>query len=170
MADLIVLTFDDMDEAEKVRASIKKQQKAGYMSLDDSAIVVKDKDGKVRVVNEVDRGQKVGVAGGGLMGLLIGGMFLFPFIGLPVMAILTGAIGGGIVGRLADMGIQKEFVKEVTDSLTPGSSALFFIVRDTDFAQVEGVLRPYTGKVYHTTLSAEAEQELRDTLKSQKPS
>ena len=171
MADLIVLAFPgDVDEAEKVRASIKRQQKGGWMSLDDAAVVIKDADGKVHVKNEVDRGQKVGAIGGGLLGLLVGGMFLFPFIGLPVFAILTGVVGGGIVGRLADMGISQKFVKEVTDKLTPGSSALFFIVRDTDFGQVTGVLRPYKGEVFQTTLTPEAEEQLRDALKTQKPS
>ena len=87
MSYLTVVVFDDPEEAGKVRQSLKSIEKQGLLSLDDSAIIVKDEDGQVHVKNEVDRGVKVGLAGGGLVGLFIG--FLF---GGPIGAMLLGAL------------------------------------------------------------------------------
>ena len=68
MSYLIVVTFDDPDEAGKVRHTLSSVQDTGYLSLDDSAIVVKDEEGKVHLKNEVDRGVKVGAVGGSAIG------------------------------------------------------------------------------------------------------
>lgn len=160
MSNLIVITFDNMEEAGKVRESIRQIQREGLIGLDDSAVVVKDQHGKVHVKDQMDRGVKIGAVGGGLLGLLIGGLF-FPFAGL-----LLGILGGMGVGALADLGIQKSFVKEVSNAITPGTSALFLIVRDTDPTAALAALRPYAGTVYHTSLDPDDEESLRRALKA----
>ena len=159
MSYLTVVTFDDPDEAAEVRESLKSIEKQGLLSMDDSAIIVKDEDGQVHVKNEVDRGIKVGLAGGGLIGLFVG--FLF---GGPIGAMLLGALGGAAVGSMADLGIQKSFVKDVTEAMKPGSSAIFFIIRDANPNAAIAVLKPYKGEVYHTALPTEAEETLRRVL------
>lgn len=159
MSNLVVIVFDNEDEAGKIRESLKSIEKQGLLSLDDSAVVVKDEDGQVHVKNELDRGVKVGIAGGGLIGLFIG--FLF---GGPIGALLIGAIGGGAVGALTDLGIQKSFVKEVSEALQPSSSAIFFIVRDSNPNAAVSALKPYKGDVYHTSLPPEAEETVRRVL------
>ncbi len=162
MSNLIVITFDNPDEAGQVREAIKQAEGRGQISLDDSAVVVKDADGKIHVKNQLDRGVKVGAVAGGAIGLLLGGIF-FPLAGL-----LTGAIGGAAVGALTDLGIQKSFVKDVAESLNPGSSALFIIVREADPEAAMATLRPYKGEIYHTSLSPDVEETLRDVLKERK--
>ena len=142
-----------------MRDALQQQQKSGNLSLDDSAVVVKDADGKVHVKNELDRGVKIGAVGGGLLGLLISGLF-FPLAGLVV-----GVLGGMGVGALADMGVQKKFVEEVGAAIQPGNSALFFIVRDANPNAAFAALKPYKGEVYHTSLPTEAEETLRRVLK-----
>ena len=159
MSNLIVVTFDDPEEAGKVLKSLRSVQKEGYLSLDDSAVVVKDEDGKVHVKNEMDRGVKIGAIGGGALGLLIGSVF-FPIAGLVI-----GALAGGLVGKSVDLGVDQKFVKEVSEDIQPGTSALFFIVRDAEPDVAVAALRPYKGTVRHTTFPPEAEKELRRILK-----
>jgi uncharacterized membrane protein len=159
MSFLIVVTFDDAERASQVRQSLRKGERGGYISLDDSAIVEKDKEGKVHVKDEMDRGVKVGAVGGGFLGLLIAGLF-FPVVGL-----VLGALGGILVGSSLNKGIQKKFIKEVSDSLQPDSSAIFFIVRDANPDYALGVLRNYEGTVFHTSLAPEEEEELRHALR-----
>lgn len=158
MANLVVVTFSNEDDAEKVRAGLRQLQQSGRLSVDDAAVVVKDAEGKVHIKNEVDTGVKWGAAGGGLLGLLVASVFF------PVAGIVIGVAGGAVVGALADKGIQKSFVKEVGDSLQPGNSALFVLGHDADPNAVLAVLRNYEGKVYHTSLSPEDEESLRRAL------
>ncbi|NIV36589.1 MAG: DUF1269 domain-containing protein [Anaerolineae bacterium] len=159
MSNLIVVTFDDPEEAGKVLKSLRSVQKEGYLGLDDSAVVVKDEDGKVHVKNEMDRGVKIGAVGGGFLGLLIGSVF-FPIAGLVI-----GALAGGLVGKSVDLGVDQKFVKEVSEDMQPGTSALFFIVRDAEPDVAVAALRPYKGTVRHTSFPPEAEEELRRILK-----
>jgi uncharacterized membrane protein len=159
MSDLIVTIYDEPDRAMQVRESISRQERGGYISLDDSAVVVKDEQGKIHVRNQVDRGVKVGAVGGGLLGLLIGGL-LFPFAGL-----LIGAVGGAVVGHFMDKGVDQDFVRDVSQELKPGGSALFIIVRNQDPGQVIAVLQQYKGKVLQTTLDSQSEEALRRGMK-----
>ena len=152
MSNLIVVTFDNEEEAGKVHEALKAQ--SANISLDDSAVVVKDAEGEAHVKNEVDRGVAVGALGGGALGLLIGGL-LFPIGGLVL---------GALVGKMLDMGVDKKFVDDVSEHLQPGTSALFVLVREANPNVALAALRPYKGKVIQTSLPPEAEAELRRIL------
>jgi uncharacterized membrane protein len=158
MSHLLVVTFDNPEEAGRVRETLRSAQRANYLSLDDSAVIVKDEEGKIHVKNEMDRGVKIGAIGGGFLGLLIGGIF-FPLGGL-----LAGILGGGLVGKLADTGVDSKFVKEVSEDLQPGTSALFLIVREANPNAAMAALKPYKGTVRHTSFPPEVEEELRRVL------
>ena len=158
MSHLVVVTFDNPEEAGEVREALRRAQRADYLSLDDSAVIVKDGEGKIHVKNEMDRGVKIGAIGGGLLGLLIGSIF-FPLAGL-----LVGVLGGGLVGKLADTGVDSKFVKEVSEDLQPGTSALFFIVRAANPNVALAALKPYQGTVHHTSFPPGTEEELRRVL------
>jgi uncharacterized membrane protein len=158
MSNLIVITFDNAEEAGKVREAIRQEEHEGLVSLDDSAVVVRAEDGKVHVKDQMDRGVKVGAVTGGLLGLLIAGLFF------PIAGIVVGILGGMGVGALSHLGIQKSFVKEVSDALQPGTSALFLIIREANANAVLAALKPYQGKVYQTSLDEEDEESLRRVL------
>ncbi len=158
MSNLVVITFDNMEEAGEVREAIRRQEKGGQISLDDSAVVVKDSEGKIHVQNQMDRGVKIGAVSGGALGLLIGSIFF------PLAGIALGAAAGAGIGSLADLGVQKKFVQEVSDALTPSTSAIFLIVRESNPAAARAALAPYKGEVYHTSLSEEDEATLRRVL------
>ena len=162
MSYLVAVMFDDPDEAGKVRHTLSSIEHTGHMSLDDSAVVVKDEDGKVHLKNEVDRGVKVGAVGGSFIGLLIGSVFF------PIGGLILGAVAGAILGKMANTGVSQKFVDEVTEELQPGSSAIFFIVRGDDPNPTVAALREYKGKVLQTSLPSEAEDTLRRELEGRK--
>jgi uncharacterized membrane protein len=159
MANLIVLTFDDTEQAIQALETLKKVQSGGYLKLNDAAVIVKDATGKVEIKNQVSSGTLGGALGGSFLGLLIAGVF-FPLAGLAI-----GAIGGALVGKSLHKGVDQDFVKDVTEQLKPGSSALFVMVRSSDPDIAIAALRPYKGKVYQTTLPSDAEEQLQDALK-----
>jgi uncharacterized membrane protein len=158
MSNLVVITFDNAEEAGRVRESLRSLEHAGRLSLDDSAVVVKDAEGKIHVKNQMDRGVAVGAVGGGALGLLLASIF-FPLAGL-----IAGAALGAVVGKLADTGVDKKFVQEVGDALKPDSSAIFVISREADPAAVVAALKPYKGEVFQSSLPTESEEELRRIL------
>ena len=160
MSNLIVIIYDDPDGAVAMKNALKSVQQMGRINLDDSAVVVKDADGKVHVKHQMDRNVKIGAAGGGFLGLLLAGIFF------PVGGLIIGAIAGGLIGASTDSGISHKFVNEVKEELQPNSSALFVIVRDADPAIALSALRQHkgTGKLYQTTVTGEEEEQLRKAI------
>ena len=160
MSNLIVIIYDDPNGAFAMRDTLKSVQHMGKIGLDDSAVVMKDADGKVHVKHQMDRGVKIGAVGGGVLGLLLASVFF------PIGGIIIGAIAGGLIGKSADLGISHKFVDEVKEELKPNSSALFVIVRDADPAIALSALRQHkgTGKLYQSTLAQEDEEQLRKAI------
>jgi uncharacterized membrane protein len=159
MANLVVMTFGNKVEAGQVLEALRAAHRDHGISLDDSAVVVKDEDGAIEVKNEVDRGIKMGALGGGLLGLLAG--FL---LGGPIASLVVGAIGGALSGDLANLGIDQRFIDNVSNDLQPGTSALFVMVREAEPEAVFAALEPFEGEVYSTHLPEDSEEALRRAL------
>jgi uncharacterized membrane protein len=157
MSRVVVLTFDDPEEAGQLRETLRGLEKQGRLSLDDAAVVVKDRAGEVKVHGQLDRGVKYGAIGGAILGPLL--MFMFPVAGIAV-----GAAAGAGIGASVGMGVEKQFVQDVSAALTPGSSALFLNVAEADRSAALAALQGHKGHVYQTSLSSEAEDELRAAL------
>lgn len=156
MSDLIVVTFANVEDAKKLRADLRKLERDGALGLNDAAVIAKDADGKVNVHDEVDKSVWIGALAGGLLGTVLS--FVFPLVGLVI-----GAGGGALVGKSLDMGVDKDFIRDVSNALTPGSSALFVVVSSGIDAAIAAI-RPYQGTLYQTTLPSDLETQLRDAL------
>ena len=98
MSHLPVITFDDAEQVGELRETPRQEQKEDLISLEDAAVVVRDKQGKFHVKNETASEVAMGAIGGGLLGLLIGAVFF------PVAGLLIGAIGGARNGHLDGQG------------------------------------------------------------------
>jgi len=158
MSELVVLTFDDTEQAGAALEALKKASSSGHLKIDDAAVIVKDETGKIDIKNQMDTGTKWGAVGGGLIGLILASVF-FPLAGLAI-----GALGGALVGKSLNLGVDKKFVKDVTETLKPGMSALF-VIGSGNPDVVIAALRPFQGTIYQTTLPTEAVDELHAALK-----
>lgn len=163
MSNLIVLTFESAEEAEKVHEALKEGKKNGILDIDDAAVIEKDADGKVHVKNQISHGTWTATGVGGLLGLLVG-MIFFPIGGL-----VLGLAGGALVGRLMHLGIDGKFVKDVEAELKPGTSALFILTSKENPTAELAILRNYKGKVLQTTLDSEMEESLKKSLSDETP-
>ena len=92
MRDLIVIAFDDETGAKKLRDALIAMKKEDLIGLDDAAIVIRKQDGNVKV-KQVGNLAGIGALGGAFWGLLIGFLFVMPWLGLAIGA-LAGAVGG----------------------------------------------------------------------------
>jgi uncharacterized membrane protein len=157
MAHLIAMTFDGETAAADVLRSLRELQDTDALDLEDTAVLVRDQNGEIKVHNEVSGATEKGLVAGGLLGAVLG--FAFPIAG-----VVIGAAGGALVARLLRSGVDSGFVKELGATMQPGSSALVLLVRQGTPEQVLFALRSHKGHVYQTTLSPELEEQLRHAL------
>jgi uncharacterized membrane protein len=162
MSQLVVIGYDDQFKAEEVRLKLWKMQKDYLIDLEDAVVAEKNDKGKVKLLQAQSLTAN-GVLTGGFWGSLIGFIFLNPLLGLAM-----GATAGAVTGALSDVGINDKFMKELAESLHPGSSALFVMVRSATPDKVLEELKGTGGKVLKTSLSHEDESRLQKALSEAK--
>ncbi|WP_425395934.1 DUF1269 domain-containing protein [Aeoliella sp.] len=160
MSNLIVIVFDDEHTAFEMRTALVKMQKQYLIEMEDAVVVTKNEAGKVQLHQAVNL-TAAGAVGGGFWGTLIGLLFLNPLLGAAV-----GAGAGALSGLFTDIGIDDNQMKEMGASFTPGSSALFVLVRKATNDKVLDGLKEFAGKgkVFQTSLSKDDEASLRAAL------
>jgi uncharacterized membrane protein len=85
-----------------------------------------------------------------------------------LLGVAVGATTGAILGALSDVGINDGFMKQLGATLTPGSSALFVLVRKATPDKVVDEVKQYGGTVLRTSLTKEDEAALQAALDSVK--
>jgi uncharacterized membrane protein len=160
MSDLVAISFDDEFKADEVVNTLAKLQKAHLIDLEDAAVIVKNSEGKVKL-KQTQNLVAAGAVSGGFWGLLFGTLFLSPLLGAAV-----GAATGALSGKATDLGINDQFMKELGATLTPGTSAIFVLVRKATPDRVIEELKPFNGKIMRTSLSVDDEEKLKAALES----
>jgi uncharacterized membrane protein len=157
MSHLAVITFANLGDARAARQALGGLERQGRLKVIDAAVITKERDDKLQVDNELESSTKTGALVGGLLGALL--FFMFPPAGL-----VLGAVGGALVGKTLEPGIDQGFVRDVTATLQPGRSALFVLFQADDLGATLIALRPFKGTLLHTTLPTETEAALRHAL------
>lgn len=157
MSELIVIGFPDEFKADEVLLDLRKLERDHLLDLEDAAIVVRNKDGKIRL-RQTQELVTAGALSGGFWGLLIGLIFLEPLLAI------FGAAVGALSGSLTDIGIDDNFIRELGNTIEPGTSAIFILVRKSTPDKVLEDLSKFEGKVMQTSLSYEEEAKLQAAL------
>jgi uncharacterized membrane protein len=160
MTHLVVLGLDSPDDAERVFDLAGDLAKQELLQLQDAAYAYRDDKGKVRIHQAVSL-TGAGAASGALWGTLIGMLFLVPVAGLAIGA-ATGAIGG----KLADVGINDDTIKQIGSQLEQGRAAVFLLARSATVDKVIDALKPYNPTVIQTNLTKDREEELVQALQA----
>ena len=114
-------------------------------------MAVHNAGGKVKIEETGDVGGKKGAKQGAIAGGLVGLIFP-PSI---VVSAAVGAGAGGLWGKVRDKGFKDEDLKEIGNSLPPGSSAIIAIAEDRMVEQLNAALDGYDRIARHA-VSAEA--------------
>ena len=133
-------------------------QSEHVMKLDDALVVVREDGGKIKLRQAVST-TGAGAAGGVLWGSVIGLLFLAPLLGAAI-----GGAAGAAGGALSDIGVDDDFARNLGDRLEPGTAALLVLVRQSTPDKVLPEIQRYGGHVLQTSLSDEAEANLREAL------
>src|SRR5215472_8267308 len=113
MSNLVVLDFDGIHTADEVLNKLRSMQKEYLIDLEDACVVERDKNGKIHMKQAVN------------------------------LAALGAAGGGTLAGSLTDYGIRDDFIKQLSETIPPGSSALFILFRNVNEDKVLPELKPY---------------------------
>jgi len=172
MAELVVVAFEDPNEADRALTELKRMQKEYLIDLEDAVIAIRDSDGKLQLKQSVDL-VGAGAASGGLWGAmwgsLVGLLFLNPLLGL-ISGAALGAGAGALSGKLSDYGIDDDFIRNLGQTLKENSSALFVLVRKAQPDKVLNEISWFRGKVIRSSLSPQQEERLQAALSGSKVS
>jgi uncharacterized membrane protein len=160
MATLVVIDYESEVKAEEVRLALLKMQKDYLIDVADAVVVVRDEKGKIKL-RQLYNLTASGAASGGFWGALVGLLFLNPLFGFAI-----GASAGAISGALTDVGIDNRFMKELAETLKPGTAALFVLIRKMTADKVVEEIQKFGGTLIKTNLSHENEEKLRAALES----
>ena len=168
MSELVVVGFDDTQQADSALTELVRLSKEHLIDLEDAVVAIRSQDGTVRIkqsVNLVGIGAAQGSLSGALWGSLVGLLFFNPLLGFAADA-AVGAGSGALAGSLGDYGIDDDLIRSIGETLQPNTSALFVLVRKVQpekvLADISGA--GFKGRVIRSSLSPEQEQRLQAAL------
>lgn len=157
---LLVYAYNEEGKADEVLKALQKLDKTGIIAVLNAAVLVMDKDGKVRLreTEDVDakRGALFGAVAGGLVGLLGGPVGV-------IVGAAAGAATGGVAAHRIDMGFSDEYLREIQESLKPGSSAIIALVEHEWVERVIQELEEFEGQLFRQSLKADIAAQLAAT-------
>jgi len=157
-SDLVFIAFPTEAKAEEVRQRVLALQREYLIELGDAVVVVKDPEGHIKL-NQLINTTATGAVSGAFWGTLIGLIFLNPLIGTAV-----GAASGALGGKLTDVGINDDFMRDTASALQPGSAGLFLLIKSMTADKVLKELQGIGGVVMKTSFDETKEAQLREAL------
>jgi len=161
MSTITVLKFDTTGGAEEMLDTIKSLAKMQLITLQDAAIVTWEAGKKKPKTKQLHNLAGIGALDGAFWGMLFGLLFFVPFFGMAV-----GAAFGALGGAFADVGIDDDFIREVQEKVTEGTSALFLMTSNAVLDKVTEAIKEKGLKFELVTsnLSNEEEAKLREAF------
>ena len=157
-SNVIALIFEGSTTAENMLSLFEDLQEKDVLVLEDAALATRGAGDHVEIKQTQSITGKYTLRGSGLglvAGLLLGG---------PIGGLAAGAAIGAISGSLKDVGIDDQFINDVSSALKPNSSALFLMGKANDPDEFYKVLKPFKALVVSTTLSDDQVKKLRTLL------
>jgi len=149
--EVFIAAYGTEDGAGAAAKDFEAAQRDGAIDLIDAAVIVHTADGKVRFDETADPSGKKWAKRGAIAGGVVGLIF-------PPSIIVSAAVGGGaggLWGKIRDKGFKDEDLKEIGNSLPPGSSAIIAVAEDRMVEQLERSLAGYDRIAKHA-VSADA--------------
>jgi uncharacterized membrane protein len=163
MSNIVVLGFANEEAADEFSAKLRDLYAENNLIIVDAVKVTVGEDSKVKLHREGMSAIGGDAVVGGFLGAAVGLLFLNPVAGAAVGA----AAGAGYGAHSGAHGIDKDFIEGTSDVLQPGTAALFLQVDEANADRVKAQIEGTQATVIMTTLSAEAEAQLRAALGDQ---
>jgi uncharacterized membrane protein len=159
VATLTAWKFSTPYGADEALDRLQKLQAQQLITVQDAAVVSWETGRRKPKTRELNSTTGRGALGGGFWGLLFGLIFFVPILGLAI-----GAASGALFGSLADVGISNDFIDNVRQKVTPGTSALFLLSSDAVQDRVRDEFKDTHAELISTNLSGDQEDKLREAF------
>lgn len=166
MDNIILVTFDNDNDAYKIYDQLKEQSRDLDYNVRDLAVITR-KDGRIDIPAGYNSGSDFGddTTYGGLLGALIG------FLGGPIGVLIGAAVGvgAGSIMDSADIDDDDAMLCRVASILQEGQTALAAYVTETDQNEFDSVFSDMNVVIFRWSadvIAAEVEQakEIHKTL------
>ena len=165
--NVLVVTFGETPEndqnAYQALTDLKQLDSQDQIQIAGAAVVTRDRDGRVDVKSEVGNDPYVGIASGGMIGLLVG------IIGGP-LGLLLGGTYGALVGSLFDMDeaeTTESVLAEISKQVRPSRTAVLAQVVEQGPEVIDAAMARLGGAVIRRP-SADVEQEIAAAQEAQR--
>jgi uncharacterized membrane protein len=145
--NVLVITFGEAPEkdqnAYQALTDLKQLASQGQIGIAGAAVVTRDLDGRIEVKSEVGDDPYVGIASGGMIGLLLG------IIGGP-LGVLLGGTYGALVGSLFDLDevdTTESVLGEIAKQIHPTRTALVAQVTEQSPEVIDAAMARLGGDV-----------------------
>ena len=160
MAHLIVIAYEDEEQAREALLTGFELQREGIIELKSASVVKRRADGAVELAETGDVSDRLATLGGAAGGLILGAALTVPVIGAAL-----GVAAGVAAARRNDLGIDDTFQREVGEKLAAGRAAVVFLVAARDRETALREASRLGGELLATDLAPNLEQQLRRILR-----
>lgn len=159
MSNMVIAGFDGEHTAQEIYTDLLKMKKAHAIELGNAAVVARDADGEIHITR-TDTSIWAG------MGTAVVAGTLLAATGVGLILVGIGAVGSGLlVDKQLHPDISFDFLNEANALLTENDTSALLILEKKDIPQaIIDMLKARHATVLSTTLSAEAEAELKRAL------
>ncbi|MFF6873651.1 DUF1269 domain-containing protein [Streptomyces sp. NPDC012450] len=158
MSELIVIGYDEPDQAAQAYRRIQGLQGDLGVDLVGLAVVHVDEKGEVHA-DTASRPVGLSVGSGALWGAVLGLLFL-----VPGLSPLLGGTMGGLIGKLNRSGLDAPFRSQVRSLLAPGRSVVVIMASKATEDGFAAAVQPRGGTLLKTSLGDEDERALAQHL------
>ena len=156
MTDLLAVSFSDVGGADDVLHKLRRLRQEELVEVEDACIAERDRNGELHLKQAI--GEQLTAA------------LHPPFWHRLIAHILHhGQEHMPSEGNTPEIGLDYGFVRQAASSLSPGTSALFLVVRKTSTAALIEALKDHPGEIMRTSLPPGERQALMAALGPQPP-
>lgn len=156
MTDLLAVSFADVGGADDVLHKLRRLRQEDLLEVEDACIAERDRNGELHLKQAIS--ERLDSA-------------LHPPFWQRLIAHIVhhGQQHMPVVGKTPDIGLDYTFVRQAASSLSPGTSALFLLVRKTSTDALIAALKDHPGEIMRTSLPPGERQALAAALGPQPP-
>ena len=151
--------FPEADGADRMITKLEDLQKEALIEVVDASIVSWPEGKKKPRTRHLNNLAGFGALDGAFWGLLFSLIFFVPIFGM-----MVGAAAGALGGAFADYGIDDDFINDVREKVTEGTSALFLLSRGAVVDRIADAVKGMDFEIIATNLPKEQEEKLREAF------